>query len=171
MDLISKETSEGLDELVGGFFDLNRTTDRMISWMTNVWCMPQAVSIIHPDIAHLYPLLADLVTEIKDRYNMTSVYPETHRDAREYRDLKDMFETLYQENADMYTMIKMVNKIANEKGDFNVHADLVGLMQKFSKLMEQIYTLKDKSEQMPTDYAKFDRQISSWGISGLDLED
>lgn len=169
--LISDETSSALDELTGAFFDLNRTADRMISIMQNTWCMPQAVSIIHPNIAHLYPLLADKVTEIKDRYNLTSVYPETHRDSRVYENLKEMFRTLLKENEEVYQMIKMVDDSAHKNGDFMVHADLVDLMQKFSILFGQIVTLRDKADQLVDKYDEFDRHISSWGIDGLELGD
>lgn len=167
--LISEQTSEALDELVGVFFDLNRTTDRMISIMQNIWCMPNAVSIIHPNIAHVYPLLSDKITEIKDRYNLPSVYPETHKDDRTYTNLQDMFGTLLKENEDAYKEIKLVNQIAEENGDFMVHADLVDFMQKFNLLFAQIVTLNDKAVQMPTSYDEFDRHILSWGIDGINL--
>lgn len=167
--LISEDTSKALDVLVGAFFDLNRTTDRMISIMQNEFTMPNAVSIIHPKIAHLYPLFADKVTEIKDNYNMTSIYPETHEDSRTYNNLSDMFNTLLSQNEDVYKMIQMADSIAVEKGDINVHADLITLVQKFNILFGQIMTLRDKAEQMPTDYDNFDRHISSWGINGVEL--
>lgn len=167
--LISEQTSIALDELVGVFFDLNRTTDRMISVMQNEWCMPKAVSIIHPNIAHVYPLLSDKITEIKDRYNLSSVYPVTHQDDRNYTNLQDMFGTLLKENEDAYQEIKLVDKIAVENGDFMVQADLVEFMQKFNVLFSQIVTLNDKAIQMPTDYDIFDQHISEWGIDGIDL--
>lgn len=169
MMLISQETSEAIDELVGAFFDLNRTTDRMVTVMQNVFAMPNAADIIHHRIAHLYPLVADLFTEIKDRYNLTSVYPETHRDSRDYSNLEEMFVTLLRENEEVYKMIKMLDDIAHRNGDFMVHADLVGIMQKFNILFGQIVTLRDKAVQMPTNYDDFDRHIESWKIDGLEL--
>lgn len=165
--LMSKATSEALDYIVGGFFDLNRTTDRMVSIMQNTWSMPHAADIIHHKIAHLYPLLADKITEIKDRYNLTSIYPATHKGDEDYTNLEDMFTTLYEENAQLYGIIKDVNKIAINNDDFNVHADLVNIMQLFNELMGQIITLRDKSVQIPEDYVTFDRYIKSWGITGL----
>lgn len=167
--LISKETSDALDILVGAFFDLNRTFDRCVSWMQNVWSMPQAADIIHHKLAHLFPLFADKVTEIKDQYNMTSVYPETHRDNREYQNLNDMFTTVFEECAEVYTMMKMVKKTTKEHDDFNVLVGLHEIMRQYNIVMGQVYTLKDKAEQLSNDYDEYDRHIKSWGIDGVDL--
>ena len=109
--LISQETSEALDILVGKMFDLNRSFDRAVSWMQNVFSMPQASDIVHHNLAHLFPLLADSLTEIKDRYNIPSVYPETHKDDREYENLFVMFTTLLKECSDGYEMIVKVEDI------------------------------------------------------------
>lgn len=167
--LISNETSEALDVLVGKMFDLNRSFDRAVSWMQNVFSMPQAADIIHHKLAHLFPLLADELTEIKDRYNITSVYPETHRDAREYSDLRVMFETLLKECSDGYEMIVKVEDIAVSNKDRNVMADLIDFMEDYNELMGQVITLRDKAVQMPTSYDTFDKHITAWGIEGVDL--
>lgn len=165
--LISEQTSTALDEITGAYFNLNRTFDRAVSYMTNDFAMPNAANIIHHNLAHLFPLLADNVTEIKDKYNLDSVYPETHRDERNYTNLEDMMGTLLKECSDCYEIIKMVDKIAHENGDFMVHAALIDIMNKHSIVMAQVITLHDKSEQMPTGYDCFDRHIDSWGIDGI----
>ncbi len=167
--LISKETSDALDVLVGAFFDLNRTFDRCVSWMQNVWSMPQAADIIHHKLAHIFPIFADQITEIKDRYNMTSVYPQTHADSREYTDLKQMFDIVFQECSEVYTMFKMVKKTVIEQDDFNVLVDLHEIMRAYNEIMGQVYTLKDKAEQLPTSYDEYDRHIKSWGIVGVEF--
>lgn len=165
--LISKQTSDALDVLLGAFFDLNRTTDRMVSVMQNKFSMPKASSVIHHHIAHLYPLLADKCSEIKDRYNMTSVYPETHRDARDYENMKDMFETLLKENVNVYELIKLTYKVAEENGDFNVGADLIDIMRLFSEVVGQIYTLRDKGVELVDKFDQFDDHVTVYGIVGI----
>lgn len=168
--LISKQTSDALDVLVGAFFDLNRTFDRCVSWMQNVWSMPQAADIIHHRLAHIFPIFADKITEIKDRYNMTSVYPQTHADSREYTDLQQMFDIVFQECAEVYTMFKMVKKTVLEHDDFNVLVDLHKIMRDYNEIIGQVYTLKDKAEQLPNNYDEYDRHITSWGIVGVEFE-
>lgn len=168
---ISEKTSESLDLLVGKAFDLNRSFDRAVSIMQNKWCMPNASDIIHHNLAHLFPLLADIISGFKDSWNLSTVYPETHEDKRDYQNLSDMMTSLYGEVMDFYIMIKMVYKLAENEGDFNVIAMLVDFMNKLTIVISQVTTLKDKSEQMPTDFDRFDAHISEWGIDGLKLGD
>ena len=165
--LISEKTSLALDELVGAYFDLNRSFDRAVSILQNKFSMPNAAIIIHHKLAHLFPLMADKVTEIKDLYNLETIYPETHRDSRDYMDLKNMMDTLLKEVSDCYSIIKLVNEVATENKDYNVQAELVRLMNYHSLIMGQVITLRDKAEQMPTDFDNYDRHIDSWGIVGI----
>lgn len=167
--LISEETSRALDVLTGAFFDLNRTLDRCVTWMQNEWSMPNAADIVHHNLAHLMPLVADEITAIKDNYNMTSVYPATHEDSRTYQDLADMMETVLDEFTETYTMLKLTKDIIKKNDDFNVLSDLYRIMRQFNIIMGQIYTLRDKAVQMPVAYDTYDRHISSWGIDGVDL--
>lgn len=168
---ISEKTSESLDLLVGKAFDLNRSFDRAVSIMQNKWCMPNASDIIHHNLAHLFPLLADIISGFKDSWNLSTVYPETHEDKRDYQNLSDMMTSLYGEVMDFYIMIKIIYKLAENEGDFNVIAMLVDFMNKLTIVISQVTTLKDKSEQMPTDFDRFDAHISEWGIDGLNLGD
>lgn len=165
--MISENTSNALDVLLGAFFDLNRTTDRMVSIMQNKFAMPNAANIVHHKIAHLYPLLADKISEIKDNYNIPSVYPETHRDDRDYENTKDMFETLLNENFDAYKMIQYTYQIAQENNDLNVCSELIDFMNKFNKVIGQIYTLRDKGLELTDNFDQFDDHINVYGIVGL----
>ena len=168
---ISQKTSESLDLLVGKAFDLNRSFDRAVSIMQNKWCMPNAANIIHHNLAHLFPLLADIISGFKDNWNETTVYPETHEDKRDYSNLLMMMTTLRDEVLDFYTMIKMVYSVAEEENDFNAMAMLIDFMNKITIVVSQMYTLKDKAEQMPSGFDVFDNHISEWGINGLNLGD
>lgn len=166
---LSDKTSEALDELVGAFFDLNRTVDAMCSVLLNKWCMPQAEDILHHKHAHLYPLLADIVSGFKAEYNVATTYPETHRDGRDYTNLLDMMNTYLKEIGDVYEMVKMTYKIAKDEGDLNACAMLLGLTEKLTKVMGQVFTLRDKAEQMPTEYDMYDAHIDDWGIVGVEI--
>lgn len=166
---LSNKTSEALDEIVGGFFSLNRSFDRAVSVMQNKWAMPQAADIVHNNLAHLFPLLGDVVSSFKDNWNVDTIYPETHRDARDYKDLSDMMSTLERECGEVYQMIKLTYQVAKDEGDINACAMLFGLVEKMTKVMGQVLTLKDKAEQMPIEYDKYDAHIDDWGIVGLEL--
>ena len=167
----SQKTSEALDLLVGKAFDLNRSFDRAVSIMQNKWCMPHASDIIHHNLAHLFPLLADIISGFKDSWNVPTVYPETHKDNRDYINLAEMMNILHNEVLDFYLMIKMTYQIAEEEKDFNVMSMLVDFMNKITVVISQTYTLKDKAEQLSTEFDVFDNHISDWGINGLNLGD
>lgn len=166
---LSDKTSEALDEILGKFFDLNRSFDRAVSILQNKWAMPQAAETIHKNLAHLFPLLADIISGFKDEWNVASIYPETHRDARDYANLIDMMKTLEGECVDTYEMIKMTYKIAKDEGDLNACAMLLGLTEKMTKIMGQVITLSDKAKQMPTEYDAYDAHIQYWGIVGVEI--
>lgn len=167
--MLSNKTSDALDVLVGACFDMNRTMDRMTSIMQNVWSMPQAADIFHHKLAHLWPLLADEVSGFKDQYNMTTVYPETHRDGREYKNLFDMMSVLLKEVEGVYEIVRQTYYIAKENRDFNANVMLQDFMRKLTIVISQIITLRDKAERMPTDYDTYDFRIKDWGIVGVEL--
>lgn len=167
--MLSNKTSDALDVLVGACFDMNRTMDRMTSIMQNVWSMPQAADIFHHKLAHLWPLLADEVSGFKDQYNVTTVYPETHRDGREYKNLFDMMSVLLKEVEGVYEIVRQTYYIAKENRDFNANVMLQDFMRKLTIVISQIITLRDKAERMSTDYDTYDFHIKDWGIVGVEL--
>lgn len=169
MTFINESTSKNLDILVGAFFDLNRTLDRCVSVMKNDWSMGNASAIIHHKLAHLMPLMADEITEIKDNYNLSSTYPMTHEDSRNYTDLEDMFDTVMVEFSQVHGLLMTAQQGCALANEWNVVADLMKIVRQYNIIMGQIYTLADKAEQMPQDYDKFDKHIDVWGIDGVDL--
>ena len=121
-------------------------------------------------IDEFYEFVDDLaLIGFKDKYNLTTVYPETHRDAREYKDLFDMMSTLYNEVESVYEIVKRTYYIAKEERDFNANAMLQDFMGKLTEVISQVITLRDKAEKMPTDYDTYDFHIKDWGIVGVEL--
>lgn len=167
--VLSEKTSEAIDILVGKSFDLNRSFDRAVSILTNVFSMPQAADIIHHNLAHLWPLIADEFSSFKDEWNIPTYYPETHGDGRTYSNLADMMETLLKETLEMYEMLKMTYSVAKENGDLNACAFLMRMTRILTIIVGQVYTLRDKAAQMPTDFDSYDAHIDDWGIDGVDL--
>lgn len=165
--LISKETCKDLDTLYGQFFNLNSLFDRAVSVMLNDWAMVQASDIIHHKLAHLFPLMADMVSEIKDNYDESSVRPELQAHTETYDNLAEMFDRLLDECVATYEMIRLVNKCALEHNDFNVHVELTALMRSFNKIIGQMLTLNNKAHQIE-DFDTFDFRIKDWGIVGLE---
>ena len=165
--LITKETNKDLDTLYGQFFNLNSLFDRAVSVMLNDWAMVQASDIIHHKLAHLFPLMADMVSEIKDDFDESSVRPEVMPHTEVYDGLADMFDRLLDECVATYDMIRLANKGALERDDINVHAELMFLMRSFNKVIGQVITLNNKAHQI-SDFDTFDFRIKDWGIVGLE---
>lgn len=165
--LIDEKTSKDLDTLYGQMFNLNSMTDCMSSYLLNVWAMPQAANIIHHNLAHLFPLIADKISEIKDNYNIRSIRPAVPQHDEEFTNLVDMFDLLYNECEYTYEMIKLVNKGALENGDLNVHSDLMAILRDFNIVIGQVMTLKDKAHELVDKFDTFDSRIKKWGINGL----
>lgn len=166
--LINLETSEALDILYGSFFQLNALLDRVQSVLNNDFTMPNASKYIH-NLAHNCNGLADVVSEIKDNYNLSSIRPEVHKDDRNYSNLSDMFSTVLKEFSEVYEIMNKVVDIAIAHRDRNVTSDMYRLFRKYNIIMGQVNTLNDKAQQMPTDFDKFDFNISKWGIKGVKL--
>lgn len=165
--LINEKTSKDLDTLYGQFFNLNSCFDNAVSYMLNDWAMVKASEIIHKNLAHLFPLMADKVSEIKDNFDERSVRFAVEEHTETYENLIDMFDKLLDECKVTYEMIKLVNKGAMENGDLNVHADLLDLVKDFNKVIGQVITLNNKAHQLIDMYDMFDAHIDEWGIVGL----
>lgn len=165
--LINDKTSEALDVLYGEWFNLNSLCDNAASFMLNEWAMVQANDIIHHRLCHLFPLMADDISAIKDDYDMTSIRPVVTEHKEKYTSLKEMFDTIYNAFEDTYKLISLTDDVALENGDKNVHAPLMDFMRKFNRVIGQIITLKNKAEQMPMDFDTFDFRIKDWNIVGL----
>lgn len=165
--LINEKTSKELDVLYGQFFNLNSLFDNAVSYMLNEWAMVNSSQVIHQNLAHLFPVLADKVSEIKDDFDERSVRPEVPEHKEAYKDLADMFDRLLDECVATYNMIKIVNTTAVESGDLNVHVGLISLVGDFNKVIGQVITLNNKAHQLVNNPDMFDFHINSWGISGV----
>ena len=165
---LSEKTSQAIDEIVGSFFNLNRTVDRMCSVLLNKWSMQRTEQLLHYNHAHTYPLLADIWSDFKSDCNIPTVYPETHKDDRDYNSLLDMMETYLKEVGNVYSMIKITYNIAKDEGDLNACAMIMDFIPKMTEMISQVITLRDKAEQIE-DFAKYDEYVKNWEIDGVTI--
>ena len=107
----------------------------------------------------LSPLL-DIWSDFKSDYNIPTVYPETHKDDRDYNSLLEMMETYLKEVGNVYSMIKITYNIAKDEGDLNACA--MDFIPKMTKMISQVITLRDKAEQI-ADFARYDEYIKKLG--------
>ena len=67
--LISNEIKMELDRLGQKFFWMNKKLDRMKSVLNVKFAMPKLSELVHHQLAHSYPLLADQVNDIEENFN------------------------------------------------------------------------------------------------------
>lgn len=144
--LISEETQEKLNLLIQRMFTHNRTWDRFLGFADVEWALNNFNKIFHHGLAHLYPLLADLIADILLRYNIAPKYYQTPKDVREYASLLDFFNTNINEHVETYELLKDAINTATVNGDLNVEADLKRFLRIWNKFMEQSIVLRDKAQ-------------------------
>lgn len=144
--LISEETQEKLNLLIQKFFQLNRTWDNFLGYSNVEWAFSHFNEIFHHGLAHLYPLLADLVADIELRYNVVPKYYTTERDTRTYGSMLEFFNININEHTETYELIKSAIDTATVNGDLNVESDLKGLLRLWNHFMEQAILLRDKAQ-------------------------
>lgn len=144
--LISEETQEKLNLLIQRFFQHNRSWDNFLGYSNVEWAFNHFNEIFHHGLAHLYPLLADVVADIELRYNIVPKYFETKRDTRTYATMLEFFNININEHTETYELIKSAIDTAIVNGDLNVEADLKALLREFNHFIEQAITLRDKAQ-------------------------
>jgi hypothetical protein len=155
--LISDETQEKLNLLIQRFFQHNRSWDNFLGYSNVEWAFNHFNEVFHHGLAHLYPLLADVVADIELRYNIVPKYYETKRDTRVYGSMLEFFNININEHTETYELIKSAIDTATVNGDLNVEADLKALLRRFNHFMEQAITLRDKAQIYGEDHkALFD---------------
>nr|DAH50349.1 MAG TPA: hypothetical protein [Caudoviricetes sp.] len=154
--LISEETQEKLNLLIQRFFQHNRSWDNFLGFSNVEWALNHFSEVFHHGLAHLYPLLADVVADIELRYNVVPKYYTTQKDTRIYGSMLEFFNININEHIETYGIIKDAINTATVNGDLNVEADLKSLLRQFNHFMEQAILLRDKAEIYKDNLAMFD---------------
>lgn len=154
--LISEETIELINKIIQRMFSHNRTWDRALGFMSTEWAFDNFNKTFHGGLAHLYPLLADKVSDILLRYNISPKYYETPSDTREYESMLEFFNTNINEHIKTYDLIKEAINTATLNGDINVEADLKEIVRIWNRFIEQSIVLRDKAQMFDKDLAMFD---------------
>ena len=89
--LISKKMKESLEKIISHCFYNNRMLDRICSILSVTFVMPITSNILHHNLAHLYPLLADKISDYMDSRDCTTIYGETPTGDQDYDTVLDCF--------------------------------------------------------------------------------
>ena len=169
--LISEETINKLNLIIQRMFTHNRSWDRFLAYSNVEWSFSNFNEVFHHGLAHLYPLLADVVGDILLRYNVVPAYYETPKDTRVYSSMLEFFNININEHIETYELIKEAIDVATVNGDLNVETDLKNLLRHFNYFMEQDILLKDKAESFgETNKFMFDSFANQFYVLGKEKD-
>lgn len=157
--LIENSLNGKLDDIVTFCFLGNRICDRAMSVLDVKFAMNQTSSILHSKLAHLFPLLADVVSDYQSSRNNLTVYGETPKDDADYASPKEFFEKMLDYMQELESMCYEAYDMADESCDLTT----ISFLQKFSRLLipvtSQCILLLDKSNLYNDNWMFFDRDV------------
>lgn len=167
--LISKEMKVSLEKIISHCFYNNRILDRMCSILSVTFVMPITSNILHHNLAHLYPLLADDISDYMDSRDCTTIYGETPIGDQEYDTVLDCFNKILEINLRLESLIKESIVLAQSINDYSTKVYLERFLLKILPITKDILLLIDKAEMYGNSdmsLMKLDHDIVSFDIFG-----
>ena len=160
--LINDNVNNGLNNIVKMLFDGNRICDRAMSILSVKFAMNNTVKIIHPRLAHLYPLLADVVSDYQGDRNCLTVYGETPLDQTDYASPTDFFERILDYMTDLESLCYDVLNSAKEDSDMTTVVFLQSFIEILIPVTSQCLLFVDKCEAYNGQWMLFDHQVEDF---------
>lgn len=164
--LVAENTINNVNELIKRFFQHNRTWDNFLGFGNVEWALHNFNNVFHNGLAHLYPLLADVCSDMLLEFNIAPKYGTTEADFREYNDPEDFFLVNVEEHKETYRLLVKTRKEALDSGDVNIAEEINKLIRMFNKFIEQALLLKDKAEVYGDNLWAFDADAEKFYILG-----
>nr|DAJ38998.1 MAG TPA: Ferritin-like protein [Caudoviricetes sp.] len=167
--LISAEVKTSLEKIISHCFYCNRLVDRMCSILSVTFVMPKTSNLIHHNLAHYYPVLADKISDYMDSRDCTVIYDETPRGDQDYDTVLDCFNKMLEINLNFESYIKDAIKLAQDTNDYTTKVYLEKYLEKIIPITKDILTLVGKAEMYGDSnngMMKFDDNITDFGIFG-----
>lgn len=161
---VSQNTINNVNELIKRFFQHNRTWDNFLGFANVEWALSNFSGVFHHGLAHLYPLLADVCSDMLLDFNIVPKYGTTEADFRTYEDIEDFFLANLEEHKATYELLCKTTKEATENGDLNIAKEVDGLLRMFNKFIAQAILLKDKAEAYGDNLWAFDAYAQQFYI-------
>lgn len=162
MEMISERLNEGLNSIVGSLFALNRLFDRAMSVLAVKHKALNSVRILHPSLAHQFPLIADSVTEMQQKRNMLSKYPATPEGNQMYETPIQFYEIALEEFHKLEDLVEDTLDVAILEKDHVVKAFLDGLLMQWASYVETMENIVDVCRNYGNDFKsqmQFDDEI------------
>jgi len=165
--LLTTEIKSSLEKIISKCFFNNRIMDRMCSILSINFAMSNTSNILHKRLAHLYPVLADDVSDYMDARDCSVIYGATPVGDQEYESVLECFNKILELNLDLESEIKNSIKVANEINDYATKVFLENFLLKIISITKDILLLVDKAEMYgdsDINIMKLDHDIPDFGV-------
>ena len=165
--LLKAEVKSALEEIVKKCFYNNRMFDRMVSLISVKFVMPITGDIIHHRLAHLYPTIADIISDYMAQRNCTTIYGETPAGNQEYDSPLDCFNYMLELNLQLETIVNNAIKISYENGDYTTKVMLDKFLLNLIAVTDDLLLIVDKSTMYgdsEMSWMKFDHDIEDFNL-------
>lgn len=162
MQLVSDRMAKECEALIGLCFVGNRIMDRIKSELGVTFVMPITANIVHLEMSHEMPLLADEIGDYLESRNYSECYPATLADYTKYSNSKECFDKILEYFIDLERSIKDVIDKAIDEGDKMTMKFLQDFLLEINTYTAMALTLVDASEMYghePKDNMQLDSNI------------
>lgn len=163
--LLNAKVKASLEEIIGKCFYNNRMLDRIVSILSVKFVMPITGNLIHHRLAHLYPNIADLVSDYMAERNCTTVYIATPTGNQDYDNPLDCFNYMLELNLDLENIVKKAIKISHDEGDYTTTVFLDSFLRKLILITDDMLLLVDKATMYGNSnsaWMKYDKDIETF---------
>lgn len=167
--LLTSEIKKTLEKIISHCFYANRMLDRICSVLSVKMVMPKTSNILHHNLAHRYPVLADVISDYMDGRDCSTIYEETPIGNQEYETYLDCFNKILEINLDFEKIIKESIELAEKTKDYTTKVYLEKYLLDIIPITQDILLLIDKAEMYGTSSLstmKFDHDISAFDVFG-----
>lgn len=166
--LVSQATVNAVNELVTQCFTENRMLDQIVDTMIVKLKYPLAAELVHKDMAHAFPLIADELGEkCLQRYDISVQYGPTPAGSADYNSILEVCQAIESRMVDFQSMLIGACKIAQDNGDLHVYVELLDVLEDFNPFVEQAMGIVDQAKRYG-DSPSFDKNFEKYWILGKD---
>lgn len=144
--LLSLDVKNALEKIVAHCFYSNRILDRIVSILSVSFVMPITATAIHHNLAHLYPLLADEISDYMADRDSTTIYGATPTGDQKYENYIECLRKALELNLELEKLTKDAILVAQQKGDYTTYVFLQNYLLGLIPITKSILDLVDKAE-------------------------
>ena len=167
---VTKPTISALYDMIGQCFQYNRWLDRLVSVLGVKFACNNVSKLIHHNMAHAFPALADNIGEkCLERYNVPVEYQATPSGKQDYESVFEIMDELESKIIDFQNKFVGLLKVTFENNDLHVYAELMDMIKEVNKFVEQVILLNDKAKAYGEDgLMSFDAHVQEhfWILGG-----